>query len=107
MIPVENMEIWLKEYPSWKNFIFETYQKSYDKLMDFVEALSFQQLDERLLSYLQQKSTLSNKQTLHITHQKIANELNSSREVISRLLKKLEKQKKLTLGRNYIKMNLM
>lgn len=107
MIPVENMEIWLKQYPSWKNFIFETYQKSYDKLMDFVEELSFQQLDARVLSYLQQKITLTKNPKIQITHQEIANELNSSREVISRLLKKMEQDNKLELGRNFIVMKLM
>lgn len=104
MIPIENMEIWLKQYPSWKNFIFETYQKSYDKLMQSVEALSFQKLDQRLLTYLKEKARISGKISFQMTHQEIADELNSSREAISRLLKKLEQEKKLELGRNYIKL---
>lgn len=103
MIPVENMEVWLNKYPSWKNFIFETYQKSYDKLMGYIEAISFQKLDERLLTYLQEKAIINNKKSFQITHQEIAQELNSSREAISRLLKKMEQNNKVELGRNYIK----
>lgn len=104
MIPVENMEIWLNKYPTWKNFIFETYQKSYDKLMGYIEAISFQKLDERLLTYLREKATIINQPSFHITHQEIARELNSSREAISRLLKKMEQEKLVELGRNYIKL---
>ncbi len=103
MIPVGNMEVWLKKYPTWKNFIFETYQKSYDKLMGYIEAISFQKLDERILVYLQEKAKINNKNSFHITHQEIAREMNSSREAISRLLKKMEQDKKVELGRNYIK----
>jgi len=104
MIPVENMEIWLKKYPSWKNFIFQTYQNSYDKLMSYIESISFQKLDQRLLIYLQGKAKINHKNTFQITHQEIANELNSSREAISRLLKKMEQDKIVKLGRNYIKL---
>jgi len=103
MIPVENMEVWLKKYPTWKNFIFQTYQNSYDKLMNYIEAISFQKLDQRLLTYLREKAKINNKNSFHITHQQIANELNSSREAVSRLLKKLEQENTIELGRNYIK----
>lgn len=104
MIPVENMEVWLKKYPSWKNFIFNTYQVSYEKLMSYIEAISFQKLDQRLLTYLQGKAVINHKTTFQITHQEIANELNSSREAISRLLKKMEQEQIVKLGRNYIKL---
>lgn len=107
MIPVENMEIWLKKYPSWKNFIFQTYQNSYNKLMDFIKTISFQKLDQRLLTYLQEKAKINNRNSFHITHQEIANELNSSREAVSRLLKKLEQENIIELARNHIKINLM
>ena len=104
MIPVENMEIWLKKYPSWKNFIFKTYQNSYSKLMSYIEAISFQKLDQRLLIYLQEKAKINHKNVFQITHQEIANELNSSREAISRLLKKMEQEQLVKLGRNYIEL---
>lgn len=104
MIPVENMEIWLKKYPSWKNFIFETYQNSYDKLMSYIEAISFQKLDQRILTYLQEKAIINQKNTFQITHQEVAHELNSSREAISRLLKKMEQEQIVKLGRNSIKL---
>lgn len=104
MIPVEHMEIWLKKYPSWKNFIFQTYQHSYDKLMSYIESISFQRLDQRLLIYLQEKAKINQKNTFQITHQEIAHELNSSREAISRILKKMEQEQIVKLGRNYIKL---
>jgi len=107
MIPVANMEIWLKKYPSWKNFIFQTYQNSYAKLMEYIEAISFQKLDQRLLTYLQEKAKINNRNSCHITHQEIANELNSSREAVSRLLKKLEQENIIELARNYIKVNII
>ncbi len=107
MVPVQQMEIWLKKYPSWKNFIFQTYQSSYDKLMNHIEAISFQKLDQRLLTYLQEKAKINNKNAFHITHQEIANELNSSREAVSRLLKKMEQENIIELGRNYIKIDLI
>ncbi len=103
MIPVENMEVWLKKYPTWKNFIFQTYQNSYDKLMSYIEVISFQKLDQRLLTYLKEKANINNKNSFHITHQQIANELNSSREAVSRQLKKLEQEHAIELGRNHIK----
>lgn len=104
MIPVENMEIWLKKYPSWKNFIFETYQNSYEKLMTNIKAISFQKLDQRLLAYLREKAIINHKTTFQITHQEIAHELNSSREAISRLLKRMEQEQIVKLGRNFIKL---
>ena len=104
LVPVENMEIWLKKYPSWKNFIFQTYQISHTKLMNYIESISFQKLDERLLNYLKAKAKINNRNTFQITHQEIANELNSSREAVSRLLKKLEQEDLLKLGRNHIKL---
>lgn len=107
MIPVANMEVWLKKYPTWKNFIFQTYQNSYDKLMHYIEAISFQKLDQRLLTYLHEKATINKRNSFHITHQQIANELNSSREAVSRLLKKLEQENIIELGRNHIKILIM
>ena len=107
MIPVENMECWLNKYTTWKNFIFETYQKSYNKLMGYVTAISFQKLDERLLMYLQEKAAVCQCSSFHVTHQEIAQELNSSREGISRLLKKMEQENIVELGRNRIKLLVM
>jgi len=104
MIPVENMETWLKKYPSWKNFIFETYQNSYEKLMTNIQSISFQKLDQRLLTYLREKARINQKNTFQITHQEIAHELNSSREAISRILKKMEQEQIVKLGRNHIKL---
>ena len=72
--------------------------------MSYIKAISFQKLDERLLTYLQEKAKVNHKNAFQITHQEIAHELNSSREAISRLLKKMEQEKKVKLGRNHIEL---
>lgn len=79
-----------KKYPQWNEFVYDLFQTKFEELLQVVETLTFSNKDVRLLEYLKKESTLKNSKTLHTTHQHIANDLGSSREVISRLLKKLE-----------------
>ena len=102
MIPVKFMDQWLTNYPSWRKFIFDNYQNRLIELLKAIDALTFLRLDERLEKYLLDKSKVAQSNQLSITHLEIATDLNSSRVVISRLLKKMEKQGSLTLGRNTI-----
>jgi len=104
MVPLEMMENLMQEYKSWYSFVVETYRSRFEELLSIVDQVIFKGMDERLVVYLanQQKTLKTNK--LFITHQEIAIDLNSSREVISRLLKKMEQQNKLQLHRNYIQM---
>lgn len=102
MIPVEKMEIWMREYPTWKGFVMQTYRIRFNELLRTIDSIAFEKLDVRLLNYLQEKVRHSQNNTLELTHQSIATELNSSREAVSRLLKKLENQKRIRLGRNKI-----
>lgn len=102
MIPVKFMDQWLTNYPSWRKFIFDNYQNRLNELLKAIDALTFLRLDERLEKYLLDKSKVAQSNQLSITHLEIATDLNSSRVVISRLLKKMEKQGSLTLGRNTI-----
>lgn len=102
-IPADKMDKWM-QYQSWKNFVMTSYNRRFEELLQTIDSIAFQNMDERLWNYLKEMSVTSGKRTLFITHQQIASELNGSREAISRLLKKLEKQGKLHLGRNQIEL---
>ena len=102
MIPVQKMEEWTGKYKKWRNFVFESYHGRLQELLEAIDTIAFLNLDQRLLKYLKEKSRVSNTTILNITHQQIAYELHTSRVVISRLLKKLEKLNKISLHRNHI-----
>lgn len=104
LIPAQYVNLWMQKYPEWVNFIMQLSMHRFDELLETVDAISFSNLDERLLRFLNDKAKhLANNQ-IEITHQQIANELGSAREVISRLLKKLEIQDKIELHRGIIKL---
>lgn len=102
LIPLHFVDLWMKEYTSWKNFIMNSYATRMEELLRTLDAIAFYSLDQRLLKYLKDRSSALKKATFEITHSEIAHELNSSREAISRLLKKLENLNKIELGRNRI-----
>lgn len=99
LIPVEKMEEWLN-YKGWRDFIFESYNGRLYEMLDAIDSLAFTNLNERLLKYLHNKSAIKNSNSLSLSHQEIAFELNTSRVVISRLLKQLENEGKVKLLRN-------
>jgi CRP/FNR family transcriptional regulator, anaerobic regulatory protein len=101
MIPIQYMDQLMTSYKSWYYFVLETYRSRFEELLIVIDNIAFKNMDERLEWYLKQQSAKLGKQ-LHLTHQQIANDLNSSREVISRLLKKMEKNQRLNLHRNHI-----
>ncbi len=102
-VPVNVMDSWLVKYPSWKNFVMRTIRVRFNELLNTIDNIAFQKLDERLVNYLKEKVKATGSTLLNLSHQEIASELASSRVVISRLLKKLENDKKLLLYRNQIK----
>ncbi len=102
LLPVEVLDAWISKYPGWKQFIMRTFQNRFRKLIETVDAIAFMRLDERLIKYFTDKNKSSGSTTFIGTHQELALQLNSSREVISRLLKKLEQKKKIKLSRNFI-----
>lgn len=102
MIPIEKMEEWLTKYKSWGGFVLTSYHSRLNELIDAVDSIAFMKMDKRLLKYLKHKMQIDQSNSIYITHQEIADDLNSSREVISRLLKKLESMGKVKLHRNYI-----
>lgn len=90
---------WMTKYKSWNNFVLSTYRQRFEELLVTLDHVAFRNMDERLEFYLKrQAEKLGNH--LQLTHQQIADDLNSSREVISRLLKNMEKNKRLVLHRS-------
>lgn len=102
MIPIEQMRSWFDTNTSWRSFILQSYQVRFDEMLETIDTLAFMKMDERLFKYLTDQVKLSASTDLEITHQEIAEDLHTSRVVVSRLLKQLEKQEKITLGRNKI-----
>jgi len=94
----------LNNYPSFNNFFHNLYHNRYNELIGTINQLVFKKFDERLLQYLIQKSKNLETMELHITHQKIAQDTGTIREVVSRTLKKIEKEGKIELTRNSIKL---
>mgnify|MGYP000290611278 FL=1 len=103
-VPINVMDQWIVKYPSWKSFVMKTIQNRFNELLKTIDQIAFQKLDERLITYLKEKSKATNSTLINLSHQQIADELATSRVVISRLLKNLENEKKLLLYRNQIKL---
>jgi CRP/FNR family transcriptional regulator len=101
-IPILVHEQFTVDYKQWKDFVSNTYQRRFHEMLLALDAVAFKRMDERLMRYLVTKMKQHKSNELHTTHQEVANELGTSREVISRLLKQLEKKKWLELGRNVI-----
>ncbi|MEP1032459.1 Crp/Fnr family transcriptional regulator [Ekhidna sp.] len=102
MIPNSNLDRWLVKYPAFRRFIFSSYQLRYDELIETIDSLVFTNMEERLFKYLLDTKQATESFEIHKTHQQIADELNTSRVVISRLLKKLELDDKISQQRNRI-----
>lgn len=101
LLPIQIIDEWTTKYPSFKSFILKTYQKRFEELLNTIDSIAFHNLDDRLSQLLKQKSETEGSE-LKTTHQELANQLNSSREVISRLLKQMERKGKIQMGRNKI-----
>jgi CRP/FNR family transcriptional regulator len=103
-IPHVKLDEWLCKYPSWKNYIMRSFNDRFLELLKSIETIAFHKLDDRLVSYLKEKQKLSGSSVIKVSHNLIAEELSSSRVVISRLLKHLENEGKIILYRNEIKL---
>lgn len=101
-LPIDKVMLFIKEYPEWLDYIFRLYHKRFEELLDVVNAMAFKKVDERLLHLLHKKAELTNSKTISITHEHLANELATARVVVSRLLKQLENNGVVELGRNKI-----
>lgn len=103
LLPVQKMEDWLK-FKTWRDFVFESYNSRLYEMLDSIDTLAFMNMDERLTKYLENKSIITKSKILQIKHQEIAYELNTSRVVISRLLKKFEQNGAIRIYRNRIEL---
>lgn len=101
-IPLSSMDAWMTKYKTWYHFVLETYRSRFEELLVTIDHIAFRAMDERLEFYLQRHQETLKTNIISISHQEIAQELNSSREVISRLLKKMEQMGKVKLHRNAI-----
>ena len=101
-IPIQIHEQLTDEFKQWKDFVSTTYPHRFQEMLTVLDAVAFKRMDERLMNYIVTKMKQLKTNELHTTHQEVANELGTAREVISRLLKQLEKKKWIELGRNVI-----
>lgn len=101
-IPLQHMDSLMREYRQWYYFVLETYRTRFEELLQVIDQIAFHSMDEKLEFYLKRQFDTLKSKTISITHQQIADDLNSSREVISRLLKKLESSKRISISRNEI-----
>ena len=101
-LPTEKLDEWLVKYKSWRNFVIDSYNIRLNEMMETIDSLAFMRMDERLFKYLTDKAQIMRETSLNTTHQEIASDLNTSRVVISRLLKQLENEEKISLHRNRI-----
>jgi len=99
-LPIKEVDEWISEFKVWKRFVMQAYDSRILDLARTVDSIAFLKMDERLLQYLNAKSAAINSKSIAVTHKQIANDLNASREAISRLLKQLEKKGVIKLGRN-------
>ncbi|MFW5831543.1 MAG: Crp/Fnr family transcriptional regulator [Prolixibacteraceae bacterium] len=102
LLPVALLDKWMSEFPTWRQFVMQTFQTRFREMIETIDAVAFLKLDERLVKYFTDRHRKSGLKTFSGTHQELALQLNTSREVISRMLKKLEKNKKIKLSRNFI-----
>ena len=101
-VPVNKMEEWMVKYSKWRAFVLDSYNTRLNEMLEAIDNLAFHNMEERLIKYLKDKVWVNKSAELHITHYQIANDLHSSRVVISRLMKKLEKDQLIVQHRNKV-----
>lgn len=101
-VPIDKVTHLLRENPHWLDYIFRLYHRRFEELLDVVNAIAFKKMDERLLHFLQKKAEIQSSKTISTTHEQLANDLGTARVVISRLLKQMEMEGLVKLGRNKI-----
>jgi len=102
MVPMIKINQWVREYQSWQEFVINSYRNRFEEVLAVLDSVAFRGMDERLEFYLIKETQRSKGNNLSVSHQAIANDLNTSREVVSRLLKKMEQRGLLELHRNSI-----
>lgn len=103
MIPIEKMDDWMVKFRSWRAFILDSYHERLSELLETIDTLAFMKMDDRLMKYLRDKAMVTRDDVIHTTHKDIAQDLHTSRVVVSRLLKGMERDGKIMLQRNQVK----
>jgi len=101
-IPIQYMDELMQKHKQWYYFVLETYRSRFEELLTVIDQIAFHSMDQKLEFYLKRQFESVKTNKITITHQEIADDLNTSREVISRLLKKLELHRRISISRNEI-----
>ncbi|HKK41341.1 MAG TPA: Crp/Fnr family transcriptional regulator [Bacteroidales bacterium] len=101
-IPVDKPEKWISEYKTWKEFMMNSYRDRFNELLSAIDAIAFTRLDDRMLRFFRERYKSTGQTIFKGTHQDIADQLNTSREVVSRLLRDMETRKMVTTERNSV-----
>jgi CRP/FNR family transcriptional regulator len=104
LLPIQLAETFIAKYKSWNQFVIQTYRRRFEELLTVIDNIAFRNMDERLEFYLKRHVNATGKKMIELSHQQIADDLNSSREVISRLLKKMEQKNLVKLYRNAVEL---
>ncbi|MDM1396275.1 Crp/Fnr family transcriptional regulator [Myroides odoratimimus] len=104
LVPVGKMDEWLVKYKTWRNFVLNSYNNRMNEMLTAIDSLAFMNMEERLCNLLRSKAKIYNSRFINNTHQELADELNTSRVVISRILKTLENEGIIQLNRKYIEL---
>nr|WP_315173286.1 Crp/Fnr family transcriptional regulator [uncultured Flavobacterium sp.] len=104
LVPLSLMDKWMMKHRSWYEFVIHTYRSRFEEVLEVIDSIAFRAMDERLEFYLKRHATSCGCGDLKLSHQEIASDLNTSREVISRLLKKMEQRNLVKLHRNHIEL---
>ncbi len=104
LIPTRYISVWLKKYPDFNRLFYNQYDLRYSELLDTIQHILIDKIDKRLYEYLKLKIKVTQQEYLKLTHNQIASELGTAREVVSRAIKKLENEKKLIQSTKGIKL---
>lgn len=102
LIPVELLDNWMTRFQTWKEYVMHSMQMRFDELLYALDSIAFMKMDERLERFFTDRFRSSGSMIFEGSHQDVALALNSSREVISRLLKQMEKKGMISLSRGRI-----
>jgi CRP/FNR family transcriptional regulator len=102
MVPMNYLDKWIQNYKSFRKYVFSSYQVRFDELLETIDSITFLKLQERLYKFLLDKKQATKSYEIKMSHEQIAQHLNTSRVVVSRLLKQLENEDKIEIERNKI-----
>ncbi|MEO8068946.1 MAG: Crp/Fnr family transcriptional regulator [Flavobacteriales bacterium] len=105
LLPVRFMDEWMR-FPEWRRYVSDTQAQRFGELLETIEVVAFRKLDEQLWDYLVKRVQATGTHVIKVTHQEIAAELNSPREVITRLLQQLQSRGRVTISRGSVEVHI-